>query len=790
LLGYPALGGQFLVNAHSDQYIAGYAFRDFAAQSLKAGHGIPQWEPFLQGGMPYIGAMHGDIFYPTALLRWLLPTDVAMTWEFIIHLFLCGLLTFLFLRAWRFGYWAAIIGGLAYMLGGSIAGYASPGHDGKLFVSTLLPASLLMITRGVRDGRAWAWGGLAAVVALAALSPHPQLLQYMLLVSGSFALYLALATDAVRGKLPTAEGVKRLAFALGGVILGLLVSALQYMPLFAYKPWSPRAEGHDWATATSYSYPIEETLNWFWPQFSGILDSYWGQNGIHLHSDYFGAVVLVLAGAAFGAWRAQSFKRFWIAAGIVSLLWAYGGHTPLFHLIILIPGTKDFRAPSTIIYITAFAVAVLASIGVERVLSRRATPKYALFWAIGAGAFAILMSVGGYSALSSAVLNSLGGGVPEQFFQAAQANAGAAIVGVWRSFIFAAVAAGIIWAFLNDRLSVKPAVFGLIALVVVDLWSIEHKYWIFWDKPAKIFASDPAIDAIKADMAKSGPARVLNIAFGNGVATELGRRDRAFTGDKLWVNDLRIDTGYHGNELFNYQKMVQMGEGQMRLQPTFWRHENVQYIYTDADEALMARLAEQAKVTGAFTKLAGPVRNSAGSMVYAYRIPAENGAAWVATSIVKAPPEQALGTVLDPRFDPKTVAIADTSFRDAQAVQLQALPPAATVRASVTSYSAGAIDIALDAPAAAGQALIMSENYYPGWSATVDGKPAVVGMMNYNLIGVVLPAGARAVQLRFADAAYAKGKTVTLIALVITIVVLGAGLVVDRRRRVPLPAAA
>src|SRR5215472_682750 len=45
-LAYPALSGQFLVNLRSDQYIAGYAFRDFAAQSLRAGHGFPQWNAF------------------------------------------------------------------------------------------------------------------------------------------------------------------------------------------------------------------------------------------------------------------------------------------------------------------------------------------------------------------------------------------------------------------------------------------------------------------------------------------------------------------------------------------------------------------------------------------------------------------------------------------------------------------------------------------------------------------------------------------------------------------------
>src|SRR5438046_10504063 len=159
----------------------------------------------------------------------------------------------------------------------------------------------------------------------------------MLLACGAFALYVAFA-DHGGGRLPRDVAARRLAFAAGAVGIGLLIGAIQFLPVFEYKPWSPRAPGHDWATATSYSYPIEETLNWFWPQFSGILQQYWGRNGIHFHSDYFGAVVLVLAGAAFGAWRAQSFKRFWIGTAIVSLLWAYGGHTPLFHLIILIPG--------------------------------------------------------------------------------------------------------------------------------------------------------------------------------------------------------------------------------------------------------------------------------------------------------------------------------------------------------------------------------------------------------------------------------------------------------------------
>jgi hypothetical protein len=801
LLGYPALAGKFLVTARSDQYIAGYAFRDFAAQSLKAGHGIPQWEPFLQGGMPYIAAMHGDIFYPTALLRWILPTDVAMTWEFIIHLFLCGLFTFFFLRAWRFGYWSALIGGLAYMLGGSIAGFASPGHDGKLFVATMLPVGLLFLTRGVRDGRRWAWPGFALICGLAFLSPHPQLFQYFLLLSGSYTLFLAFARMDDGTKLPRNVAIGRIALAFAAVLVGVLLGAIQYWPsMIEYTPWSPRSGGHTWEDATSYSYPIEEILNWYWPNFSGILSDYWGRNGVHLHSDYFGVVALILGGAAFGATTRRNFRRFWIGVFVVSLIWALGGNTPAYHLIIHVPYTKYLRAPSTMIYITSFATSMFVAMGVERIAARRVSPKYALGWIIGGALFGLLMSVGGYTALMNAVVTSIGSAFPpemqtqvlDRFGVPGEANTSRAIIGVWRSFLFVVLGAGVIWAYLADRVSRRNTVIALAALVVIDLWSIERLYWSFSPPASVVFATDPAAAAIKDDIAKTGvPGRVLQLQIGQGITTELGYLDRAFTGDKLWIAGLRVVDGYHGNELGAYQRMLGLSIDSIpvKLNPVFWRHENVRYIYTGADEATMGSIAAQLRVAP-FTKLAGPVRNAAGSMVYAYRMGVDNPPAWVASTVVSAPADAALGTVLNARYDPHTVAIADSTFRGAEAKQIETLPAPATAKATVTSYAPGAIDIKLDQPAAAGQALVVSENYFPGWQATVNGKPAPTGLTNYNLIGVQLPAGATSVELRFTDAAYVKGRVMTLVVLAIALVWLAIAIVADRRDRPTAPAAA
>jgi uncharacterized membrane protein YfhO len=91
--------------------------------------------------------------------------------------------------------------------------------------------------------------------------------------------------------------------------------------------------------------------------------------------------------------------------------------------------------------------------------------------------------------------------------------------------------------------------------------------------------------------------------------------------------------------------------------------------------------------------------------------------------------------------------------------------------------------VQLSAPAPAGSALIVSENYFPGWRASVDGKASPAYRADYNLIGVPLPAGARAIDLSFQDPALSVGKGITLFACFVALLGLAAGLLADRRAR-------
>jgi hypothetical protein len=760
-LAYPAFGGRFLVSTHSDQYIAGYAFREFAASTLRATGHFPQWNPYIFGGMPYVAAMHGDIFYPTFLLRMVMPTDAAMTWGFAIHLFLAGLFAFGFFRAVGYGFYGALIGGIAYMMGGQLASLVSPGHDGKLFVSALFPLALWLLYLGFRKGKSWTWGLLGLVIGLAVLSPHPQLLQYMLLACGAYSLYLAFSR--VDGdKLPRATSLKRLGAALGSVLIGGAIGAIQYLPVRAYVPWSPRAGGlPSYEAATSYAWPPEELINTYLPQFSGMLDAYWGRNRIHLHSEYIGVVVLMLMGAAFIKLRADGKKGhlyFWIGALVIALLWSLGGATPFYHIpYALVPGTKFFRAPATIFFIGAFAIALLVCSGTEKLLSGKVGQKYFVGWAIAAAVIALIASVGGLTGFAHSITT-------DREFDRIAANSGALIAGAWRSFAFVALTSVLALLFLRGRIDAKKFAQALAAIAAIDLWSIMRLYWIFSAPASQLFASDMLIEAIKK---QPQPTRVLAIAIQN-------PRDPFLGGDALWVNGVRQVIGYHGNQLEHYDELLggKPDYGQL-VNPNVWRLLNVEYLLADVpDLGFIANIQ----------RIAGPVRNAAGTDEYLFRLPAKSPYAWLAPVIVKAPDAVVLPTLLDPRFDAARAALFDTSSKVQAVAGLTVLPNPVDVAATVTHYEPGRVDIELSAPAPQGSALLVSENFYPGWKATVDGRAGVIDRADYTLIGVVLPAGARRISLSFDSPEYHTGKMITLVAIGAALLVLAGGFVMEKRK--------
>jgi hypothetical protein len=492
-----------------------------------------------------------------------------------------------------------------------------------------------------------------------------------------------------------------------------------------------------------------------------MLDSYWGRTGIHFHSEYLGAVVLVLMGCAFLGTRPERRRtvRYWLIVAIVATLWTLGSYTPFYHLVYaLVPGTKYFRAPSTMFFMAALAVAVLAGEGVENVLRRQVPYGYLWAWVAAAAGIALLAAGGALTTIASGLA------IPEMADRVAD-NAPAVTVGALRCLLLVALVAALLALSRRRTLDVRAAAGLLALLVAADLWSIEKRYWVFSPPASITYASDAAIDYVRQ---QPQPGRVLALQL----AADAAPRDPVLFGDALMIHRVRQVIGYHGNEIKRYDVLTGRDDNYRPLLTSqLWRLLNIRFLLTNVGSL---------SLPGA-QLVAGPVRDAAGTTVYLFRLPGDDPVAWVTPVSVKAGDEQALATVRDERFDPTVAAIYDSAAA-VEGQHIDRLPTALGIGVSATRYDPGHLTFHLDRPAPAGASLVVSENFYPGWDATVDGKAATVARADYTLIGVPLPAGATTVDLVFRSRAFAIGAMITVGAALVALLWLAVSLIPERPR--------
>jgi len=85
----------------------------------------------------------------------------------------------------------------------------------------------------------------------------------------------------------------------------------------------------------------------------------------------------------------------------------------------------------------------------------------------------------------------------------------------------------------------------------------------------------------------------------------------------------------------------------------------------------------------------------------------------------------------------------------------------------VSDWKPGEMRVSLGGGALAAGYVLVSENWDTEWGATVDGRAARVLRGDGTLITVPVPAGAREVVLRYEGRAYARGRLVTILSLIV-----------------------
>ena len=748
---WPFWQGNLLMSPISDQ-VAGYSFRSFAATHFKNAGGFPLWNPYIFGGMPFLqNTTNGDTFYPTAFLRLMMPVGTAMALGFLLHIVLAGAFTFKFLRALGLRNQSSFIGGLAYMLTGMVISQVSPGHDGKLFVSALTPLALNFLYKAVTksDWRQYVY--LGAVIGFSFLTPHFQMTYYMLMAVGFFWLFLNFFDEPRTGR---AVWYKSFGWFVAALALGFAIDAVQMAPFAHYIGSTGRAAAGSsstgWEYATSYAMPIEESLNVIWPSFSGytLSGTYWGQNGIKLHSEYMGGVALILATLGFFLRERRRIALFFAFIAIYAALFSFGGHTPFYHIpYAILPGIKLTRAPGQIFFLASLAVACLAGFGAEYLFRARERREV-----VGKGAFIAWGAI-----LAGGALMAVGGGfasmiesmAPPQFAEMLPAAVSQLTFDALRVLALGGIAIAVIVAFSRARISATAACSALSVLVVLDLWSVEKRY-INWLPPENVtFAPDEVVRTLRQD---SSVFRVLNPG------------SESYAHNYLATQGIREVLGYQGTELHRYDELMG-GKNEWKNigNPAVLRLVTAKYLV----------IGQALPATPMLTQIGDrPLATHDRQQAWVYRFNGGDPYSYVVPTAVRISDDQALAVIGDPRsgFDPRKAVLvpADAKY-GVDPKDVHTLAPADSTAVRVTRLSDDLMRFELATPARANSYLFVSENFYPDWRATVDGKAADVVRAQFSLMAVPLSSGAKSVELHVAPASYGSFRWLTFAALALVV---------------------
>ena len=709
---------------HMDDAADGYYPCHVAIARAYAHAELPSWERGAAAGWPMVADPYYGPYYPPNFLFGVLGAARGLGALAALHTMLCGLGMLWLLR--RRG--------------------LSPASAGFGAVSLALSSFLVCRIRHIifPEGLAWMTFALCGVEGWL----QTRLRRELVLVAGAVALTLlcgALPLLPFFGIVGSLYVLPRLRTGArpffdavcitGAALVGLLLSAAQLAPTLMHLPLSPRALGTSYAFASSYAWP---TLSYLGTLF--VPDLFGGEDREH----WFGAFNhWEMAGYYVGLWAvllaplAVLRKRRGIVlealallvAALVGIVLAFGDHAPLHGFFYRhLPLYAALRCPTRALVMTMLAVTILSAEALGGLLDR--VRARAPGWYVGAALCAVAGVVAAVL-LEKTKLLTHGVLTPADLVQRSAFAHFAVILG-------AGLATLCLW--LADGTRLVAPLFVLVA--GVDLYTIDRAYvqprpsdyvdgtqrfqaveWLLEQKPVDRFAIDPR-----------GPFRLHNLGMTYGIEGA---------------------TAYSSVQIFRYVNFLQIiatGRGLPTPLDGDPAASDLKRFDSPLVDLLNVRwvLSDHLPAPGWVERF----HPRAGSKAPA----AKWEPSW----------DRRLAVWENPHVLPRAFVVHDVQVvTDESAAQraLAMLDPRKHVlveHAIVATFTAAPFEPAriaeasrertvVEVDAKSAGLLVVSQVFYPGWSATLDGHYTELLRADYAFCGVVVPAGLHRVELTYAS---------------------------------------
>lgn len=717
----------------------------FSARSLHSGE-IPLWNPHLYSGAPFVADNQSSVFYPINLLVFILfgePTYKVLEGLVVFHIWLAGANMLALLRGLGLKRPAAVFGGVAFALSDLFVT-----HIGNLNLNATMawmPLLLLFTHRALAgEGRRAAnyAMGAGAVLAIAALAGHGQMLLLMGLALAGYVVY-RLTIEGLSHKWQVTSGKKQPKRLLQACLLAALIvligmsgAALALLPAREMAEHTGRGR-LTYEEATVYSLPPQALVGLLAPGFYGrSATGFWG-DWDRVEVGYAGAATMVLAvtGAilACTSWAARSkvlgsgsrvsptcnLKQdnmkprfpmgFFALLTIFGFALAMGKYTPLYGLLYrYVPVFDQVRVPARMIVLADFGLAALAAYGLDRLL--RETGRTSIWIGLGAAAAGAILLVPGLSQAKT---------VPAD--RVTQATTSVIIAAT-----LLASSGVLVWLIRRYR----RAAWLLVGLLAVDLIGLGAKLEIEPNDPTLGFQQEDVVDFLHQDT-NLYRIEAVSGAWQPDAALAHGLYDIGGIFNPLGLAPyhayLAVAKGERGGTLYNLLgvKYVLASKGKPlgdeRLVPVYTENPQID-VYLNTAALPMALLVHEATVVESHTT------------------------AWEA---------------LFADFDPTQMVILEESQATDWGPEVERRSGIESGRIEFVQYESNEIVLAIETPTSGW--LVLSEVYYPGWQATIDGEAVKVLRADYAFRAVALSPGEHIVKMTFTPLTWRAGLAISAV---------------------------
>ena len=767
-----------------------------------------RWTNALFGGMPTYQT--APSYGSTDLLTKVVDAYHLWLPENVWYVFVYLLGFYILLRAFDFRQHLAALGSIIWAFSTYFLIIIAAGHIWKVWALAYLPPMIAGVVLAYRGRYLWGLLVTAVFTAFEINANHVQMTYYYLFII--LFLVIAWLIEAIREH-QLARFMKATAVCVAGAAIGLCINLSNLYHTWQYSQETMRGKselvkensanqtssGLERDYITQWSYGIDETWTLLIPNTKGgasmplsmnetamehadnnfttiyqQIGQYWGEQPGTSGPVYVGAFVMMLF--ILGLFIVKGpVKWALLAATILSILLSWGknfmGLTDFF--LDYVPMYAKFRTVASILVIAEFTIPLLAMLALRELMriweSREtgAVNKYLLIsFGLTAGIallFAVMPSVFFSSFISSAEMHALQG-LPAEYFQPLVSNLTEMRQAVftadcWRTFWIIVVGTGILLLYKYGKLKANYMVGAILVLCLIDLWQVNKRYL---NDEMFVPASEREAPQQKTQTDElilrdqSLDYRVLNLASNTFNENETSYYHKSIG-------------GYHAAKLRRYQELIEA------------------YIAPEM-QSLTKAVAEAG---GDMTQVNGdnicPVLNMLNTKYFIFpleggqTVPIQNpyvyGNAWFVDEIqyVENANDEiaALG-----KLALRHQAVADVKFK----TQLgEATEQDTTSIVTITGYEPNRLTY--DVNSGKGGVLVFSEIYYPGWTATVDGKPVELGRVDYVLRALQIQPGKHQVELSFFPKSVDMTETVAYTAFGVLLLVLVGIVLIEYRRR-------